>query len=177
MSATTATEGDRVANDSSDRQRRKNKSIIDGTDDITRAASAKRASRVVPGMFFDASIHYFGETVVIWDVREFMGVKKWREDAIRRSRNNGIIRKMDRLGAAAIAVDGCGVGGGKRKCEDEGHTPCDGPIVVAMGEDDEGRSDFAGRKEMPSRKKRFRAICDRLYQNSLKEEGRSIDIS
>jgi hypothetical protein len=169
MSTTKAAEGDTVANDASaDRQRRKNKSILDGTDDVTLAASAKRASKVAPGMFYDASVHYFGDTAVIWDMREFMKVRKWREDAMRRSRNNCIVRKA----SADVTVAGCGVGGRKRRGEEEERrhtTPRDdGAMAVDMRDDDDGRGgDRAGHKRMPSRKKRFRAMCDMLYQNSL----------
>eukprot|EP00984_Skeletonema_dohrnii_P000040 scaffold12_cov128-Skeletonema_dohrnii-CCMP3373.AAC.5 len=53
-------------------------------------ATKKRNSKVAKGAFKDANIQYFGETVVIWNVREFMSVTKWREDAVRRSK-----RKVD----------------------------------------------------------------------------------
>lgn len=69
---------------------RKNKSILDGTDAITRMATKKRNSKVAKGSFHDDNIQYFGETVVIWNIREFMNVTKWREDAMRRSK-----RKLD----------------------------------------------------------------------------------
>ena len=66
----------------------KKQAILDGTDYITRTANAKRASKVAPGSFYDTNISYFGETVVIWNVHDFMKNDKWRDDAIRKSARN-----------------------------------------------------------------------------------------
>ena len=42
--------------------------------------------KVAPGRFAEESIHYLGDTVCIWDLNEFLSNRKWREDAVRRSR-------------------------------------------------------------------------------------------
>lgn len=156
------TEGDKVANDASDRLRRRNKSILEGTDEITRAASAKRASKVAPGIFHDPNVHYFGETVVIWDVREFLNVQKWREDAMRRSRNNSS-RKDGR------AVSAVGGGGGRKRKSGEGDTRHGSTAVAVVAGKEEWRNDDVGGEKNLSRKKRFRALCDRLHRKSLRE--------
>ena len=42
--------------------------------------------KVAPGRFAEESIHYLGDMVCLWDVNQFMSNRKWREDAVRRSR-------------------------------------------------------------------------------------------
>mmetsp|Transcript_42384 Transcript_42384/g.90183 ORF Transcript_42384/g.90183 Transcript_42384/m.90183 type:complete len:222 (-) Transcript_42384:531-1196(-) len=131
----------------------KKESILDGTDWITRTAAAKRASRVSPGAFFDSDIRYFGETVVIWDINEFMEVPKWREDAMRRSRN----RKDGHLELSDL-------GGAKRRKvkEEEGLTAA--PATV-----EEGKEGIR-KKKLLSRKKRFENVCDELYRKLSSDE-------
>src|SRR5210317_1339714 len=87
---------------------RKNQSILDGNDIITRLATQKRKCKVAKGAFHESNIQYFGETVVIWNIREFMNVTKWREDAIRRSKRKVVV---DNGGIAG----GVGVGRGKKR--------------------------------------------------------------
>ncbi len=196
MSTAKATDGDRTAvhaNDvsssssssssSSDKHRRKNRSILDGTDDVTLMAKARRSSKVVPGMFYESSLLYYGDTAVLWNVDEFMDVKKWREDAMRRSRNNGNVRREGRMeprgndasvssyASAVVVLSGCAVGGRRRRDEDEDEDEdeerratnrSDGPMGV-----DGGGGDRPGHEGMPSRRRRFRAMCDGWYRNSL----------
>ena len=130
--------------------------MLDGTDRITQAAKKKRESRAGPGAFHDSNLHYFGDTVVIWDVKEFMANPKWREDAMRRSRNrkDGSMKLVD-LGAVA----------GKKKRKRRGGDVEEAGVAAGKkgGEDKKG----GGQKKPSSRKKRFEAICDRLYQQSL----------
>ena len=138
-----------------DRHKRYIESILNGTDEITIAAKTKRAHRVGTGMFVEANIHYFGDTVVLWDMREFMNVSKWREDAMRRSRgmkkNNVVIRRGS-----------VGSGGSKRK----GNNQSDDVVTVRC----EGKEEIAdGGIQYLSRKKRFRALCKQWYQSSLLE--------
>jgi len=137
---------------------KKKESILDGTDWITRTAAKKRSSKVARGVFFDSDIQYFGETVVIWDVNEFMEVPKWREDAMRRrSRNN---KKDDGRVELGVAV------GGKKRRRKEGNGVC---VAVAAGKKEE--EEEGNRKKKPlSQKKRFKNICDELYQKSLSKK-------
>mmetsp|Transcript_5900 Transcript_5900/g.9787 ORF Transcript_5900/g.9787 Transcript_5900/m.9787 type:complete len:87 (-) Transcript_5900:176-436(-) len=81
-----------------------------------------------------------------------MKVPKWREDAMRRSRNRKDVHLDLRV-----------VGSGKRrkrKGEDD----------VTVAADDQKKEEGKGQKKNLSRKKRFRNICDELYQKSLSEE-------
>mmetsp|Transcript_35472 Transcript_35472/g.62265 ORF Transcript_35472/g.62265 Transcript_35472/m.62265 type:complete len:206 (-) Transcript_35472:232-849(-) len=131
---------------------KKKESILDGTDWITRTAAKKRSSKVARGVFFDSDIQYFGETVVIWDVNEFMEVPKWREDAMRRSRN-----RKDGNGHLDLSVSVAGGGKKRRRREEES-------VAVAVAA---GNKEGNGKKKTVSRKKRFKNICDELYQKSL----------
>mmetsp|Transcript_30555 Transcript_30555/g.56045 ORF Transcript_30555/g.56045 Transcript_30555/m.56045 type:complete len:87 (-) Transcript_30555:193-453(-) len=81
-----------------------------------------------------------------------MKVPKWREDAMRRSRN----RKDGPL-------DSTLVGGGKRRKRK-------GEDVSTAAADAEKKGEGKGRKKILSRKKRFENICHELYQKSLSEE-------
>ena len=138
---------------------RKNQSILDGNDIITRLATQKRKCKVVKGAFHDSNIQYFGETVVIWNTREFMNVTKWREDAIRRSR-----RKVE---GSAGGV-GVGRGGGKKR----GRSNDDSSSVGSKNNMDDGADAAtttpASKKPKLSRKKKFTQVCQVLLENSLK---------
>ena len=132
---------------------RKNQSILDGNDIITRLATQKRKCKVVKGAFHESNIQYFGETVVIWNIREFMNVTKWREDAIRRSK-----RKVDGSGSAG----GVGVGRGKkrgRNNDDDSSGGVDAAITAITP---------VSKKPRLSRKKKFTQVCQVLLENSLK---------
>ena len=132
---------------------RKNQSILDGNDIITRLATQKRKCKVVKGAFHESNIQYFGETVVIWNIREFMNVTKWREDAIRRSK-----RKVEGSGSAG----GVGVGRGKkrgRNNDDDSSGGVDAEITAITP---------VSKKPRLSRKKKFTQVCQVLLENSLK---------
>ncbi|KAL7552709.1 hypothetical protein ACHAWF_015943 [Thalassiosira exigua] len=135
---------------------RKNQSLLDGTDWITRTAARKRASRVGPGAFHEPNVHYFGETVVLWDVREFMANPKWREDAVRRSRG------MNELQALEIDAPS---GRRKRKRNEqlEEEEKADGTASST----DSGKEAKQQKGTPLSRRRKFEAICDELYQKSL----------
>lgn len=153
---------------------RRRESLLDGTDWITRMAAQKRASRVAPGMFFDGDVRYFGETVVIWSVDEFWSNQKWREDAVRRSRNNRAAAEVGPAcgdGGAGAGGGGSGGGGSRVRKRRRGGNGSGGDA-----EEDEGECTNAGgatgdakaKEEKPiSRRRRFSAICDELYQKSL----------
>lgn len=64
-------------------------SILNGTDSITTAANLKRASKVKDnGCFMEGNMHYFDDTVVLWNVIDFMENGKWIDDAVRRCVKN-----------------------------------------------------------------------------------------
>ena len=147
--------------------------ILDGTDYITRTANAKRASKVSPGSFYDTNISYFGETVVIWNVHDFMKNDKWRDDAIRKSaRNNnmkgGVVElshvkrnKRKRSTKKGNNDNNNEEESKKKKGEGGKEEEC----LVNDGEENEKKS--TKKPPLLSRKKRFDAICAQLYQQSL----------
>eukprot|EP00578_Thalassiosira_sp_NH16_P025988 CAMPEP_0181091300 /NCGR_PEP_ID=MMETSP1071-20121207/8325_1 /TAXON_ID=35127 /ORGANISM="Thalassiosira sp., Strain NH16" /LENGTH=312 /DNA_ID=CAMNT_0023173431 /DNA_START=64 /DNA_END=1002 /DNA_ORIENTATION=- len=141
----------------------KQQSILDGTDGITRAAAKKRASKVAPGMFFDSDIHYFGETVVVWDIKEFMKNQKWREDAMRRSRNRNERGTVESIDAAG------GGGNMKRRRNNEKEEEMAWPGMAGSARSEKQSEWFRKKKNTKplSRRRRFKAICDELYQKSL----------
>ncbi|KAL7452378.1 hypothetical protein ACHAWC_004101, partial [Mediolabrus comicus] len=134
---------------------RKNQSILDGNDIITRLATQKRKCKVAKGAFHESNIQYFGETVVIWNIREFMNVTKWREDAIRRSK-----RKVVDNGGIADGI-GRGVGGKKRgrNNDDDSSGGVDAAITAITP---------VSKKPKLSRRKKFTQVCQVLLENSLK---------
>lgn len=136
-----------------DRHKRYIESILNGSDEITIAAKAKRSSRVGPRMFVEANIEYFGDTVVLWEMREFINVPKWREDAMRRSRR----MKKDNV------VIGRGVGSGSKR---KGNNQSDDVTVRSEGKE-EGADGLGGGIQYLSRRKRFRALCQQWYQCSM----------
>ena len=153
----------------------KKQAILDGTDYITRTANAKRASKVAPGSFYDTNISYFGETVVIWNVHDFMKNDKWRDDAIRKSaRNNnnnkGIVAELShvkrnkRKRSTKKGNNNNDDDHEDKSKKKKGEEKCIGGTII--GEDENGKKT----KKKPlllSRKKRFDTICAQLYQQSL----------
>ncbi|KAK1738215.1 hypothetical protein QTG54_010884 [Skeletonema marinoi] len=132
---------------------RKTQSILAGTDAITRMAARKRNSKVAKGAFKDANIQYFGETVVIWNVREFMSVTKWREDAVRRCK-----RKLDSCGGDVV----------ERRSKKRGRKS----IVGDDNNNNNNTADIAislarNKPTKKSRRKKFAEVCQVLLQNSL----------
>ena len=105
------------------------------------------------GAFKDSNIQYFGETVVIWNIREFMSVTKWREDAVRRSK-----RKL-----GSVVGDVIGKRGGKKRgrpnhCDDDNDN---------NNTDESAASLASKRPAKKSRRKKFAEVCQALLQNSL----------
>lgn len=136
---------------------RKTQSILDGTDAITRMATQKRNSKVAKGAFKDSNIQYFGETVVIWNIREFMSVTKWREDAVRRSKR--------KLGGSSVGDVIIGKRGKKRgrpnHCDDDD----------SNNNTDESAVSLASKRPVKkSRRKKFAEVCQALLQKSLNDE-------
>ena len=116
-------------------------------------ATQKRKCKVAKGAFHESNIQYFGETVVIWNIREFMNVTKWREDAIRRSK-----RKVE--GSAG----GVGVGGGRgkkrgRNNDDDSSGGVDAAIAAITP---------VSKKPKLSRRKKFTQVCQVLLEKSFK---------
>ena len=112
-------------------------------------ATQKRNSKVAKGAFKDSNIQYFGETVVIWNIREFMSVTKWREDAVRRSKR--------KLGGSSV---GDVIGKRKRGRNDSSST--DHCI-------DDNNNNTDERPMKKSRRKKFADVCQALLQKSLNE--------
>ena len=69
-------------------QTRTKESILNGTHPIMIEAAAKRARiELEPGeLFHEMAFHNFGESVVIWNLRDFLSNSKWRDHAIRKTR-------------------------------------------------------------------------------------------
>ncbi len=143
---------------------RKNQSILDGNDIITRLATQKRKCKVAKGAFHESNIQYFGETVVIWNIREFMNVTKWREDAIRRSKRKVMVDNNNGAGGVGVGV---GIRGKKR-----GRNNNDDSSVGSKNNMDDGvgaaTTTPASKKPKLSRKKKFTQVCQVLLENSLK---------
>ena len=142
---------------------KKQASILDGTDWISRTAAAKRASKVTPGTFYDTNIEYLGETVVIWDIKEYFNNVKWREDAIRRS------RKREFVDLSSSVVEHGNRRRKKQVKKEEGSDREDGEGESATtAKEKSDAATITNKKATPmSRRKRFKSICEELYQQSL----------
>ncbi len=75
---------------------KRKETILNGTDEITLAAAEKRNAKVLPGAFHESNLEYFGDTVTVWDVREFLNNPKWRDDALRKSRRQEEMQKFEK---------------------------------------------------------------------------------
>lgn len=59
---------------------------MEGKHPIQIQARQRLASKVRPGLFRETAFRYLGETLLIWDIRQYCQNSKWRDDAIRKSR-------------------------------------------------------------------------------------------
>lgn len=59
--------------------------VINGTTDIQRELLTRRSKIVLPGRFREPGFAYMGDTVVIWNLREYLANPKWKEEALRKS--------------------------------------------------------------------------------------------
>ena len=107
------------------------------------------------GAFKDANIQYFGETVVIWNVREFMSVTKWREDAVRRCK-----RKLDSCGGDVVERRSKKRGRKSIVGDDNNNNNNNNTADIAI-------SLARNKPTKKSRRKKFAEVCQVLLQNSL----------
>lgn len=75
---------------------KRKEAILNGTDEITLAAAEKRNAKVLSGAFHESNLEYFGDTITVWDVREFLDNPKWRDDALRKSRWQEEMQKFEK---------------------------------------------------------------------------------
>ena len=59
--------------------------VLNGTTDVQRALQEKRSKLIVKGRFRESGFNYMGDTVIIWNLREYLANPKWKEEAIRKS--------------------------------------------------------------------------------------------
>lgn len=63
--------------------------LLAGTTDIQLRAKEKRSKLIKKGRFREKEFAYIGDTVIIWNIHEYMANPKWKEDALRKaSRRN-----------------------------------------------------------------------------------------
>jgi hypothetical protein len=76
--------------------------VLAGTTAVQRAAAERRRLRIPAKSFMrEPGFVYSGDTVVIWDIRVFASVPKWKEDALRKS----LRRKKQQLESATLAQE------------------------------------------------------------------------
>ena len=59
--------------------------VFHGTTDVQLALQDKRSKLIVKGRFRETGFTYMGDTVVIWNLREYLDNPKWKEEALRKS--------------------------------------------------------------------------------------------
>ncbi len=82
-------------------------SIVEGNHSLQKLARKQRARAVKNGAFRDSAFHFLGETINVWNLREYMKNPKWRDESIRKSRR--YVRDSDQI---ICNIRSCG---GKRK--------------------------------------------------------------
>jgi len=126
---------------------REKESIINATHPIQIQAQKLRLSAVKPGLFHESAFRYLGETLLIWDVRQYSENPKLRDEAMRKSRRYvespiyTSIHPPNRKGKRKqFGMDKDSFGRDESKC-----------ITLGIG-----------------RRKRFKHVMNFLYQESLK---------
>lgn len=60
--------------------------VLAGNNPIQLLAKEKRAKAIPPGRSKEPGFSFLGDTVVIWDLCQYMAKKEWREDALRKTK-------------------------------------------------------------------------------------------
>ncbi|KAL3930204.1 MAG: hypothetical protein SGBAC_011863 [Bacillariaceae sp.] len=106
----------------------------------------------LPTLFKETNFQYLGDTVVIWNLKEYLDHPKWKEDALRRS-----LKRRQR--EASLAMSSA-----------SSNTKSSAPMTNGGS----GNRSDNGLKNK-SRKKRFRAVVEALYQKSLDDNAATTD--
>jgi len=115
-------------------------------------AAQKRALKAVPGAFHEPAIHYLGESVTIWSLRQYMANPKWRDDAVRRSKRNvELLIKESKRNLELNAHNGKERSKRKRSMEDKQISDTNTQRI----------------KKPINKRERFKSIMEELYQKSL----------
>ena len=61
-------------------------SVLVGSTDVQKQAALLRKRRLAPGTFHEPLFMYVGDSIVLWNIREYIKNSKWREEAIRKSK-------------------------------------------------------------------------------------------
>ena len=59
--------------------------LLAGKTDIQLRAKAKRSKVINKGQFREKEFGYIGDTVIIWNIHEYMANPKWKDDALRKA--------------------------------------------------------------------------------------------
>lgn len=62
------------------------KSVLAGTTDVQKQAALLRKRRLAPGTFREPLFMYVGDSIVLWNLRDYVKNPKWKEEAIRKSK-------------------------------------------------------------------------------------------
>ncbi len=60
--------------------------VLAGTTDVQKQAAQLRRNRLTPGTFREPLFQYVGDSIVLWNLRDYVKNPKWREEAIRKSK-------------------------------------------------------------------------------------------
>lgn len=71
--------------------------VLEGTTDTQLLVKQIRSRAVCKGRFREKGFRYQGDTIVIWDLRQYMRNQKWRDDAIRKSARRNAREECDGL--------------------------------------------------------------------------------
>ena len=75
-----------------------------GTTPLQLQAKDKRSKKIPPGRFKESKIGYLGDTVVVWDLHQYMANPAWREDAYRKSKKRQARQLNHELGKSGNAA-------------------------------------------------------------------------
>jgi hypothetical protein len=70
--------------------------VLAGATDVQQQAALLRRNRLTPGTFREPLFQYVGDSIVLWNLREYVKNSKWREEAFRKSkrRSAGITQNI-----------------------------------------------------------------------------------
>ena len=80
--------------------------VLAGTTPLQLMAKEKRSKAIPAGRFKERDFSYLGDTVVLWDLEQYLANPVWREDAIRKSKKRRTRQLNHDLSSAGAATNG-----------------------------------------------------------------------
>jgi hypothetical protein len=76
--------------------------VLVGTTPLQRRAQDMRSKAIPSGRFKESGFSYLGDSVVLWDLQQYMANPAWRDEAVRKSKKRLERKRNHDLGSSVV---------------------------------------------------------------------------